>query len=495
MLSWRASAPAGAAAPARTSAPERLPRRASWRAATLVGAGAVLPVTVSIGPMAAQLGGALVLVWAVAALIGTVQCVLLADLARRYPDRAGGTAMYAEVTLRGRWRPLAAVSSWGYWLAWTPGIAVNLMLAAGYLQALTPLPFSRTEIAAALAAALYALSARGLRWSLRIAAALAPLATLPLLALLVGGLLAPGHLHLDNLTPLSLPHHRALTPGSWPLMVKWLFVAAWSAYGAELASTVVAELRDPGEAPRALAAAAGIGMLGFAVLPAVLVAVAGAPALAGDPATALLPAARSLYGNAGATALSLMLAAALIAGAQAYMVGSSRTIFQMARDGLLPRALATVNGRGAPVGGVLLDATLIAVMLAAFGTQVLAIVAAANVAYLAVMAIMPLGYLAAGAELATVAGGPLRARSKRVLALLLCAGNTGLLVVGTALWGTRVALVGAGLLAGAVPLKLLQRRRRREHGGRTLGTRDGGTQQGHPIRRDRGVPTPRRLHR
>lgn len=288
---------------------------------------------------------------------------------------------------------------------------------------------------------------------------MAPLATLPLLALLAGGLLTPGHVHLSNLRPLSLPDHSPLHPSNWRLLVKWLFVAVWSAYGAELASTVVAELRDSREAPRALAAAAGIGLLGFAALPALLVAVAGAPALAGDPAAALLPAARSLYGNAGGTGLALMLAAALIAGAQAYIVGSSRTVFQMARDGLLPRALATVNGRGAPVGGVLLDATLIAVMLVAFGTKVLAIVAAANVAYLAVMAIMPLGYLMAGAELAP--GTSRSGRAKRLLAVGLCAGNTALLVLGSALWGTRVALVGAGLLAGVVPLKLMQRRRSR----------------------------------
>ena len=57
--------------------------------------------------------------------------------------------------------------------------------------------------------------------------------------------------------------------------------------------------------------------------------------------------------------IGLLLASALILGAQAFIVGSSRTVFQMSRDGYLPRAFAAVNRRQVPIGSLALDGAVI----------------------------------------------------------------------------------------------------------------------------------------
>lgn len=430
-----------------------------WRAGPVVAAGAVLPVVASVGPMAAELGAAMLGVWLVAALIGAAQCALLAELASRFPARTGGTATYAHGAFGHRSALPGAISGWGYWLAWTPGIAVNLVLAAGYLRAAVGIDAPLLAVAAPLAAALYAANALGLRLSLRVAGWLAPLAAVPLLGLAVGALLEPGALGPDRLAGGGAPEGAWAGLAWWLLIAKWLFVAAWAAYGAEMATTVVAEMRDPSGASRALALSAGLSLVGFVAIPAALLGLAGPAGLAADPLVALLPAAEAVYGPAARPVLGLMLAAALLAGAQVFVIGSSRTLVQMARDGLLPPRLARVNRHGAPAASTLLDGAVITVLLGIHGPDVVAVAATANVGYLVVFILMPLAFLVARRRDAGRPGGIRLARPWTPLAIALGAVNAGLLVVGGAQWGPRVLLVGAALLALAVPLALIARRR------------------------------------
>jgi len=91
-------------------------------------------VIVSLGPMAAELGNISLWVWVLTVGVGGVQCALIAELASRFPERAGGSAQFAYRAVEGGSQSLGALSSWGYWFAWTPGIAVNLILAGTYLR-------------------------------------------------------------------------------------------------------------------------------------------------------------------------------------------------------------------------------------------------------------------------------------------------------------------------------------------------------------------------
>jgi amino acid transporter len=438
----------------------RLGRTVTWRSAIVVTLGATLLVTVSLGAMAEALGTAVPFVWLGVALVGGLQCLLLIELARAYPDRAGGTAMYAHPVLGRRAPIVAAASSWGYWLAWTPGIAVNLILAGTYLHATVWPSVGVVPLALAIGIALYGLNGMGLRVSMRAAAVVAVIALVPLAVILVGALLQPSLLDLGRLAPVTLGHASLLELDGWLLLAKWTFVVAWSAYGAEMASTVVAETRFGREhASRALLTAAAVGLVGFGLLPFLILTIVGAGGLAQEPLVAFLPVADAVLGEAGRDVVGVMLAAGLVLGAQAFIVGSSRTIYQMAHDGHLPRQFAAVNRRGVPIGSLMLDATAIAVLLGIFGTHVVDVVAAANVGYLVVFVVLPIAFIVhrggARSALGAVAVG---------LGVL----NALLLVVGGLQWGSTVVLTGAAAMAMIVPISLVRRWQDRRAGRTSL---------------------------
>lgn len=437
-----------------------LPRSVSWRSAVLVALGGAVLVTVSLGPMAAELGNASVLVWIAAATIGAVQCVLLAELASRFSNRAGGTAQFAYRALRRGSPSLGALSSWSYWFAWTPGIAVNLILAATYLREVLWPGAPTIPLAIGLGVVLYLVNSYGLKLSMRINAVLAVLTVIPLLAIMIGPLFKPSAFSAEHLLPLHLPD--SAPSGGWDLVAliaKWFFVAAWVAYGAEMASTVCAEMRDCAcRMPRALALASGACMVAFGVLPIVLLGLVGADGLAADPVTGFVPAAEVLFGSAGKTVIGLVLAAALVLGAQAFIFGSSRTIYQIALDGHLPRFLTRVNKRGVPTGSLAWDATVIALMLAVFGTGVIEVVAAANVGYLIVFILMPMAYLVLRHRNDGDPEGLRLPRPFAAVAIALAILNAAILVIGGSQWGVRVMAIGCGVSLLILPLSYFTRR-------------------------------------
>lgn len=434
----------------------------------LVTLGAALMITVSLGPMAEDLGRFSAVVWLGIALVGALQCLLLAELAARMPRRAGGTATYVHGAMGERAPILSAAASWGYWFAWTPGIAVNLILAATYLRATVWKGLSTLAFALVIGAVLYALNALGLRTSMRAAAAAALLAIVPLMALVIGVLVNPSLVDFDRLTPLSVPDHSWSSSATWLLVAKWMFVAAWAAYGAELASTVVAEIRNPAQkAPRAMKVAAAMGVVGFGALPFLMIAIVGAAGLTKDPLVVFLPVAQAVFGHAGRTIIGLMLTGALVLGAQAFMVGSSRTIYQMTRDGYLPRFFARLNSRGVPIGSIACDGVVILTVLLIFGTNVVDVVASANVGYLIVFVLLPIAYIVLRRSEPRSMGYRL-GRGAVPMAAALAVFNAVLLVVGGSQWGTKVVLTGVIVMAAIVPVMLLRRWEDRRSGRKRL---------------------------
>jgi amino acid transporter len=458
-----AAGPALAPPRAAAAAPPRrgtLERQVTWRSAVVVALGTALLVTVSMGPMAAELGNASVAVWFASAGVGALQCVLLAHLARRLPERAGGAACYPHVAFGERAPILSAAASWGYWFAWTPGIAVNLILAADYLEATIWPGVDALAVAFALALALYGLNALGLRVTMRAAAAAAAVAAVPLIVLVVGVIAQPGLVEGDRLLPVSVPGDGGGT-ATWLLVAKWLFVAAWAAYGAEMASTVVAEMRDSEQAGRALGIAAVLGVAAFTLIPILTIAVVGPAGLAEDPTVAFLPLADAVFGSAGETMIGVMLVAALVLGAQAFIIGSSRTVFQMSRDGYLPRRFGAVSRRGVPIGSIAWDAAVILTLLAVFGTDIVDVVAAANFGYLVTFVLLPVAYVVLRRR--GVLTGP-RGRVYSAMAAALALFNAALLTIGGAQWGAKVVLTGSIVMALIVPICLVRRVRDRRAG-------------------------------
>jgi amino acid transporter len=451
-----AEAPAGAEA----ALPLALPQTATWRSAVLVAVGAAVLVTVSLGPMAGELGGLSPWVWLGAAGVGLLQCLLLAELAARFPLRAGGTAQYVGSVIQSP--TLGALSSWSYWFAWTPGIAVNLYLAAGYVQQSVWSGANQLALTAGFGVALYAINATGLRPSIRLSAVLSIIAVIPLVLIVVGVAADPSLVSADNVLPSQLPDGKEiLSFATLMLVVKWFFVAAWAAYGGEMASTLASEMREGSAAiPRAVLLGGVACLVAFGLVPLILVGVVGAQGLTEDPLVVFLTASREIYGSGGSTFIGLTLAAGLLLGAQAFIIGSSRTIYQMSVDGHLPAVFARVTRRGAPVGSIVWDGAVITMMFVIFGTDVVNVIASANVGYVIVFVLLPLAFLASRRKSAppgTYRVGP----GAKPLAVLLLAVNAVVLVVGGVQWGFEVVAVGVLVVALIVPISAVSRRRAR----------------------------------
>ena len=432
-----------------------LHRNNFWGAPILLALAAALQITIAMGSMAHDLGDVQPLIWAFAAAVGLVQCLFIAELAVNFPHRSGGTATYAHEAFSDRNGWLPALSSWAYWFAWIPGVAVNLILAANYLRA-TILPhFNTIAVSVVIGVLLYLMNSCGLLLNIRISVILIVVATAPLATILLAPLARSLLFHGTYVWPPHFPSAHGFPIGS---LIKWLFVATWSAYGAEMGSAIFAECRTSRRTIMRDMSISGVACLTvFSLVPLVMTGIVGARGLGKEPTTVFLVPAHAVLGRAGVTITGLMLAAALIVGAQAFIISSSRTLYQMSLDGYIPRIFQRVNRFGVPFNTVLCDAAVIALLVGIFGTNVVNVVASANSGYLLVFVILPLGYVVIrrrGAETGSVTVMP---RWMTPVALALAAFNAVLLIAGAALWGPQVWLTGLAVLGAVFPLMLARR--------------------------------------
>ncbi|WP_158852077.1 APC family permease [Saccharothrix deserti] len=439
-----------------------LPVTASWWTSILVAVGASLMVAVSMAEMAAEIGNASVWVWIVTAVIGALQCLLIAELASRFTNRAGGTAQFAyRATTKGS-PTLGALSSWSYWFAWTPGIAVNLILAATYLKSLFWPSGNVILLACIIGVVLYFVTALGLRLSSIVNAALAVVALAVVSIVVLTPVFHPEAFDVSRVVPTELPAD-APTDG-WGVVgaiLKWTFIATWAAYAAEMASTVCSEIKQSERyVKRIMSVSAIIAIVAFTFVPISLFGLVGVEGLQRDPFTVFAEIGGITLGPAGEYIVGLGLAAVLVLGAEIFIIGSSRTIHQMAQDGHLPRIFGKINKRGAPVGSIAGDAAVIIIMLLVFGTEVVSVVAAATFGYLVVFVLLPIAYLTLRRYRRDEDGGFRLGKPFVAVAIGLSLFNAILLVFGGLQWGVDVIVVGLGVTLAVIPISFFTRRAR-----------------------------------
>jgi len=422
-----------------------LQRSITWKAAVIVSLGGSMLVAVSLGPLAKDLGTASVPVWWTVLAVGVLQCLFITELAGMFPDKSGGTATYAHEGFKDLSPLPGALSNWGYWLGWLPVIAVNLILAATYVRAVF-LPSQDNSlvlpIAGALAIPIYIVNYYGLKPGVWMSVTMAVCAVVPLLVIALSPIVSPGLFIASNVFPMVPPDGAWTSAGSMELVVKWLFVAAWSAYAFESASSVVAEMRNPEEgAPKAIFGASAIGVLAYGLVPFMLLAILGTATLSEDPLVAFIPAANQIFGSWGGTIVGLMLICALLLGVQTAVIGCSRTLYEMSRDGLTLKQFGYLNKYGVPVGCIAWDLFVTLALVAAFGTDIINIVAASNVGYLVPMALTALAYVRLR-RLQPARKRPFRLGSAfSIVAMLTAIFNIVLLFLGAYFWGRRHASV------------------------------------------------------
>jgi diguanylate cyclase (GGDEF)-like protein/PAS domain S-box-containing protein len=317
---------------------------------------------------------ALGLVLSLAAAPGWTELVLM------WPNRVGGIAATCAEAFRPYNPVLANIAGVCYWWGWVPTCGLTALLSATAIQEWYLTGASIPLLASGLVLVFTAVNLCGVRWVTRLALPIAGVsALLALLSALIP--LLTGHMNWHRATSFHLvtPFHGVF--GQWTSLMAGLYLIGFAAPAFEAATCHVGETVDPvRHVPRAMAASAVMATLYFLVLPVVWLGVLGAGPLAGNLQETLDPTFAPWLGDGARAAAIGFMMFNMFHGTLQPLAGASRTLMQLAEDGLLPRLLALRSRTDTPwVATIVTAGTAIALLLTGDPVWV---IAAANLAYL-----------------------------------------------------------------------------------------------------------------
>ncbi|MGW9375291.1 APC family permease [Streptomyces xanthophaeus] len=296
--------------------------------AVVVGLGAMVGAGIfaALAPAARAAGGALLAALALAALVAYCNAHSSARLAARYPS-SGGTYVYGRERLGPFWGHLAG---WAFVIGKTASCAAMALTVGAYV-----LPGQEHAVAVAAVVALTAASYGGVQKSARLARLIVAAVLAVLAAVVVGclgsGAADAGHLGGTDWAPWGV------------LQGAGLLFFAFAGYAR--ITTLGEEVRDPERTiPRAVPLALGIALLVYAAVAVAALSVLGAEGLARSAAP-LADAVRAAGLPGLVPVVRVGAALAALGSLLALVLGVSRTVLAMARDGHFPRALAAVHPR------------------------------------------------------------------------------------------------------------------------------------------------------
>jgi basic amino acid/polyamine antiporter, APA family len=309
-----------------------LVRRLGTFDAVVIGLGSMIGAGVfsAFAPAAAAAGSGLLVGLALAAAIAYCNAVASAQLAAQYPT-SGGTYVYGRERLGEWWGFLAG---WGFVIGKTASCAAMALTFAAYAM---PGPgWLERPVAVAAVLALTAVNLRGITRTAGLTRILVA-ASLAALAVVVGAILASGEGESANLS-LELPG------GLYGVLQSaGLLFFAFAGY-ARIA-TLGEEVRDPERTiPRAIPLALGLTVAVYALVASSALLALGAEALAASE-TPLASAVEAVGANWAVPLVGAGAAVASLGALLALVAGIGRTALAMAREGDLPRWLASVHPR------------------------------------------------------------------------------------------------------------------------------------------------------
>jgi basic amino acid/polyamine antiporter, APA family len=298
---------------------------------------------VLVGTAAGEAGPASLVAFALAFGASLVIALPWGELACRYPLAGGGYAAVRAV-LGPRW---GFAAGWAYWGAYVFISGYVTLGFGGYLEALSGLP--RLAGALGLIGLCLLVNLLGVRVTGRV--------QVGIVAVALAGLLG---FSLWGLTDVEAARFAPFAPGGAQGVLLASLLAFLAFGGFDMVAAAGEEVARPeSNLPRAILITL-VAVLGLYLLVCV---VAVGSLGAGPLGRSSAPLADSAERFGGAEARGLVVVTALLttaATANAVLVVTSRIAFAMARDGLMPGALAMVDERsGAPRASVAVNATLL----------------------------------------------------------------------------------------------------------------------------------------
>jgi amino acid transporter len=178
--------------------------------------------------------------------------------------------------------------------------------------------------------------------------------------------------------------------GGWTLFLGAMYIAAWSTYGFETAVCYTAEFKNPKtDTFKAIFYSGLLCCVFFFIIPYSFQGVLGQEGMLATGIVDGTGVGEALGGLAGGGKVVtqifvILMIMALFLAIMTAMAGSSRTLYQGARDGWLPKYLTRVNKNGAPTGAMWTD----------FGFNLFLLALASDAGgYFYVLAISNVGYI------------------------------------------------------------------------------------------------------
>ena len=411
-------------------------------------AAAIVNVTIGAGifrlpaSVASSLGAAAPTAYVLCALAMGLIVLCFADAGSRVA-MTGGPYAYVEVAFGPFIGFLSGVLLWA---GLTAALAAVTSFFADSIAALMPSlssRASRTLVMLLILTALAALNIRGVRDASRFNAVMTVAKLLPLALLIVVGVFA---IHADNLVWREAPSFGAIGRASIVLIFAFL--------GVEAALVPSGEVKDPARTvPRAVFLAIGFIAVLYLAVQIVSQGILGA-ALA-SAKTPVADAGGGAFGAWGRTLILVGSAISMFGYVSGMTLAVPRMLFAFARDGFLPRVVASVHPRfRTPSWAIAIQTVLVALLAVTGSFERLAIIA--NGSVLLVYAACCLATVELRRRDVRSGGIPFRVPAARVVPWLALAVIVALLATLQA--GEWLAVLA--VLVAAVPVYLLTRTRR-----------------------------------
>jgi amino acid transporter len=332
-------------------------------------------------------GGALAL-WVISICLGAMQNNIHAELASMFPNKSGGIALYAHEAWRKYLTFIGPLATFGYWIGWSVVLAVNGLVAGTLIQAEWFSGSGWSESVAGfdltlpivlgigLIVLVWLFNVYGVRPAVWFGYVTGALLCIPVFVLMFLPYVT-GDWSGSNMT------WEIGANGGLALALTWLYTMCWSSYGMEVVATFAPEYHDTErDTTKALRAAAGFGVLVYALLPLGLGGTLGTEAVAADETGIAFytQAFDAIVGSGLANVMIFCVVAGLVLSMNTATMDGSRALYGIAHDGMTIRQLGTLNRFHVPGVAMTVD-MLINVLLISFFANPLEIISVSNIGY------------------------------------------------------------------------------------------------------------------
>lgn len=302
------------------------------------------------------------------------------ELVLMYPKRVGGIAASCAEAFRPYNPVLANLTGVCYWWGWIPTCGLTAIFSAAAIHEWYLPNVPVTPLACGLVLFFTAINFCGVRWAARLAI---PIATASAVLAFVSALAPVAAGQVDWLQASTF--HLTVPFGGWfgelTSLMAGLYLIGFAAPAFEAATCHVAETVNPNKnVPRAVLASGLMASIYFVALPIVWLGALGPQELSKDLMLVLGPTFAPVFGSFAKAAAIWFMMFNMFHGTLQPLAGASRTLSQLAEDGLLPRAFEKRSRKDVPWVATSVTAGM-ALLFLLLGDPIW-LVAAANFTYL-----------------------------------------------------------------------------------------------------------------